>query len=202
MIQKAIFVEKIIVTLLFIELILFGFLFVFSSYAATPYIDGRTGEWKNTGTEITAEAIVADEPQTATEINEGEPKTENQNYSNPYYEIISNLSAQDHDDLVRTLNIESGGEPLIGMVACARVICNRIMLPEYPNTMHEVLSQPRQFTGYRKRASAHPGAKEEKALQYLIEGKDLPLDERYKYFNAPDCEGKDKIKIGKQMFGR
>lgn len=200
MIHKAIFVEKVIITLLFIELTLFGFLFVFSSYAATPYIDGRTGEWKNTET---ANVAISDEPDSVvTETSIDKSKIDKSDYSNPYYDIITNLSAQDHDDLVRTLNIESGGEPLIGMVACARVICNRIMLEEYPNTMHGVLSQPHQFTGYRKRATATPGEKEEKALQYLIEGKDLPLDERYRFFNAHDCEGIDKIKIGKQMFGR
>ncbi|MDQ7793233.1 MAG: LysM peptidoglycan-binding domain-containing protein [bacterium] len=47
--------------------------------------------------------------------------------------------------LAQMIHAEADGEPYLGMVAVGAVILNRIRSPLFPNTLWEVLFQPRQF---------------------------------------------------------
>lgn len=47
--------------------------------------------------------------------------------------------------MARLVYAESRGEPFKGQVAVAAVLLNRLRSPEFPETIHQVIYQPRQF---------------------------------------------------------
>jgi len=57
-------------------------------------------------------------------------------------------SQQDLEDialLARLVFAEARGEPFEGQIAVAAVVLNRVQHPSFPNTVREVIYQPRQF---------------------------------------------------------
>ncbi len=56
------------------------------------------------------------------------------------------IPSQELINLAKIVHLESRGEPIIGQVAVANVVLNRVASPQFPNTVHEVLHQPNQFT--------------------------------------------------------
>lgn len=56
-------------------------------------------------------------------------------------------NAKDLDLIARVVQHESGNQPLAGKIGVANVILNRVRLPQFPNTVYEVLFQKNQFTG-------------------------------------------------------
>ncbi len=55
------------------------------------------------------------------------------------------LSASEMRTLAQMIEAEAGGEPVLGQVAVGAVIINRIKSPQFPNTLHGVLYEHRQF---------------------------------------------------------
>jgi len=60
----------------------------------------------------------------------------------------SNNSAvtDERETLAKLVHAEAGGEPMAGKIAVASVVLNRVNSPEFPNTIHDVIYQPGQFT--------------------------------------------------------
>lgn len=59
---------------------------------------------------------------------------------------IANITKKDMDILVKTVVGEARGEGFNGMRAVAEVILNRVNHKKFPNTVHEVCLQPKQFS--------------------------------------------------------
>lgn len=47
--------------------------------------------------------------------------------------------------LARVINAEAYGQPYLGMVAVGAVIINRVLSPQFPDTIYDVIHQPGQF---------------------------------------------------------
>ena len=62
------------------------------------------------------------------------------------YSIVGPITAQDKLLLGRLVYAESRGESLAGQIAVAAVVLNRVASPLFPDTIREVIYQPRQFT--------------------------------------------------------
>lgn len=58
---------------------------------------------------------------------------------------IHSLSEQDKELLARVVHAEAKGEPYEGKVAVAHVVLNRVEHEAFPDTVREVIFQPRQF---------------------------------------------------------
>ena len=71
---------------------------------------------------------------------------------NPY---ISGMS--DQELLARTIMAEAGGEPYQGQLGVASVVNNRLRSPQYPNSMRDVLMQPKQFSAWNGVTGANGG---------------------------------------------
>lgn len=56
------------------------------------------------------------------------------------------ITASERDLLARLVRAEAQGEPYAGKVAVATVVLNRVASKDFPNTITEVINQPRQFT--------------------------------------------------------
>ena len=59
-----------------------------------------------------------------------------------------NLNAR--DILAKTLEAEAGNQGPVGMLSVGSVIMNRMMDPNYANTLHDVILQPGQFSVWNK----------------------------------------------------
>jgi len=61
-------------------------------------------------------------------------------------QFIYNISDEELDLLLHLISAESPDEPLEGQVAVAAVVLNRVESPHFPNTVWDVIMQPRQFS--------------------------------------------------------
>ncbi|MFV8830531.1 cell wall hydrolase [Alkalihalobacterium sp. APHAB7] len=81
--------------------------------------------------------------------NQKNKSSEPQNEINKLNEITDttkyNLSKKDLDLLARIVRAEAQTEPFEGKVAVADVVLNRLESPQFPDTIKEVIYQPRQF---------------------------------------------------------
>ncbi|WP_078427768.1 cell wall hydrolase [Alkalihalobacterium alkalinitrilicum] len=73
-----------------------------------------------------------------------EPKKE-KNDSNKSSQIEINFSEEELDLLARIVRAEAQTEPFEGKVAVADVVLNRVESPQFPDTIKEVIYEPRQF---------------------------------------------------------
>jgi len=97
------------------------------------------------------------EPREVVEEEEREPKTVN--------------PPEGFDLLCRVVEAEAAGEPLEGKVMVASVVLNRVEAPGFPDSIEEVITQPRQFqpvsTG--KIHQVEPSEETVSAVQMVLE---------------------------------
>ncbi len=75
--------------------------------------------------------------------------------------------------LARCVNAEARGEPYLGQVAVAAVILNRIPDPAFPNTIADIVYQPRAFSSVDDgQINLPPSADAMRAAQEAINGSD------------------------------
>jgi len=75
--------------------------------------------------------------------------------------------------LARCVNAEARGEPYLGQVAVAAVILNRIPDPAFPNTIADIVYQPRAFSSVDDgQINLPPSASSIRAAQEAINGSD------------------------------
>ena len=66
-----------------------------------------------------------------------------------YYPVGVYLSSQEVEWLAQMIHAEARGEPYVGQVAVGAVIINRILSPQFPNTLRGVLFQKNAFQPIR-----------------------------------------------------
>ncbi|WP_216829886.1 cell wall hydrolase [Alkalihalobacterium elongatum] len=91
-------------------------------------------------------------------VNSNDKNTEQRvgtSYSNEF-----NFSKKELDLLARIVRAEAQTEPFEGKVAVADVVLNRIESPKFPNTLKEVIYQPRQFQPVANGQINNPACKE------------------------------------------
>lgn len=117
------------------------------------------------------------------------------------------MTESEREQLRQVLALEARGEFAKGEMLCCEVVFNRVISPNWPNTVGEVLNQRGQFSTVKyigtKRAWAVADDQEDFVIDYvLMNGCTLLPSDRYVYFDTKAKNGKDKIKIGGHWFGR
>ncbi|OIJ10792.1 peptidoglycan-binding protein [Anaerobacillus alkalilacustris] len=70
--------------------------------------------------------------------------------------IPSSVTAYEKRLLAQLVTAEAKGEPYAGQVAVATVVLNRVDSNQFPNTVHNVIYQPEQFTPVSNSAINQP----------------------------------------------
>lgn len=131
-----------------------------------------------------------------------------------YGKILEAMTDQEYDEMQRIMFLECRGEPLDGKYAVAEVIFNRVLSEDFPDTVHDVLSQTGQFStwhyvgqAYYVDESAEDIAKAKKDIylaivaHYNFDNIVLP-DMNYIFFDTKGKNGKEHIHIGNHYFGK
>ena len=114
------------------------------------------------------------------------------------------ISASEMEELKRIVAAEAQTQSMEGREAVVEVILNRVLSPEWPNTVHGVLSQKGQFATWRMRNQSWvvPDAAVA-AIEYVLEhGRTVLPDTSYVYFDTKGRNGKGHIRIQDHWFGR
>ena len=115
------------------------------------------------------------------------------------------ISDSEMEELKRIVAAEAQTQSMEGREAVVEVIFNRVLSPEYPNTVHGVLSQSGQFATWKLRNAdwVVPDAATA-AIEHVIEnGRTVLPDTGYLYFSRGKSKyGTDWIKIQDHWFGR
>ncbi|RKL67614.1 spore cortex-lytic enzyme [Salipaludibacillus neizhouensis] len=120
--------------------------------------------------------------------------------------VPEGYSDNDINIMAQAVHGEARGEPHVGKVAVAAVILNRVQSPTFPNTVTDVIFEPRAFTAVADgQIWLTPNEDAKKAVLDAINGQD-PTGNALYYFN-PDTAtsawiwGRPQIKqIGKHVF--
>lgn len=87
------------------------------------------------------------------------------------------LTDAEIDTLARVIWLEARGEPFDGQQAVAEVVFNRMLSPAFPDTLDEVIYQPRQFSTAERIQSAEPTETQYIAISAALHGPNiLPLE--------------------------
>ncbi|MGG3279651.1 spore cortex-lytic enzyme [Paenibacillus solani] len=113
----------------------------------------------------------------------GGASTDNSNNNNLGSSNNMGLSENDLRIMANAVYGESRGEPFEGQVAVAAVILNRVKSPNFPNTPHGVIFEPRAFTAVADgQIWLEPNEQAKKAVQQALSGWD-PTGGCLYYFN-------------------
>lgn len=83
--------------------------------------------------------------------------------------------------LAKLIRAEAEGEPYAGQVAVGAVVMNRVKSPQFPNTIYDVIYQPRQFSCLPKLATIEPNAESLRAARDAMAGIDPSRGALYYY---------------------
>lgn len=122
---------------------------------------------------------------------------------NPYQSI--EISDEEADLLNRITAAESQTQNMPGRRAVVEVILNRVISPNWPNTVKGVLSQPGQFSSWKHRYSSWvvPELGCDAVNEVLTYGPtELPSTEYVFFSRGKSKYAKDYIKIQDHWFGR
>lgn len=114
------------------------------------------------------------------------------------------ISASEMEELKQIVAAEAQTQSMEGREAVVEVIFNRVLSPNWPNTVHGVLSQRGQFATWKMRNASWvvPDAATA-AIEYVLEnGRTVLPDTGYVYFDTRGTNGHSHIKIGAHYFGR
>lgn len=118
------------------------------------------------------------------------------------------ISKNDIDLMAKLVYGESRGEPFEGKVAVASVVLNRLLSPNFPNTIEGVIFQTNAFSCVRNRdIKANPDQSCYDAVYEAINGKD-PTNEALFFYNPTiatcswmkQTQKKDTKSIGNHVF--
>ena len=130
----------------------------------------------------------------------------------PTYEIlIDTMTDKELDELCRVMFLECRGEPFEGKVAVAEVILNRVISEDWPDTVHDVLSQRGQFSTWHHIAKAYNVTESDiavsqgeinRAIMYVHDnGRTVLPSGNYVYFDTRGVNGRNHVQIGNHYFG-
>ncbi|HEY5525808.1 MAG TPA: cell wall hydrolase [Clostridium sp.] len=118
------------------------------------------------------------------------------------------LTRSDIDLMAKLIYAESRGEPFEGKVAVASVVLNRVVNPNFPNTVREVIFQPKAFSCVKNGdIVASPDEICYSAVYEAIRGTD-PTNEAVFFYNPAistcswmkSTAKKDSTSIGHHLF--
>lgn len=137
------------------------------------------------------------------DITEYQENTANDTKQHEYSSIT--ISDSEMEELKRIVAAEAQTQSMEGREAVVEVIFNRVLSPEYPNTVHGVLSQSGQFSTWSMRNASWvvPDAAVAPIEWVLENGRTVLPDTSYVYFSRGKSKyGKDWIRIQDHVFGR
>lgn len=118
------------------------------------------------------------------------------------------ITQSDIELMAKLIYAESRGEPYEGKVAVASVVLNRALSPSFPNTVQEVIYQPKAFSCVKNgHIAACPDKNCYDAVYEALKGND-PTNEALYYYNPSistcswmkNKEKKDPKSIGHHLF--
>ena len=115
------------------------------------------------------------------------------------------ISDEEYIELCQIVAAEAQTQSLEGQKAVVEVIFNRVLSPEWPNTVHGVLSQKGQFATWKLRNAkwVEPYRVVDAIAAVVANGRTVLPDTDYLYFSRGKSKyGKDWIKIQNHWFGR
>lgn len=119
-----------------------------------------------------------------------------------------NINQSDIDLMAKLVYCESRGEPFEGQVAVASVVLNRVMDPQFPDTISEVIFQKNAFSCVKDgKLDAKPTESCYSAVYEAIQGKD-PTNDALFFYNPSiatcswmkETSKKDSKTIGNHTF--
>lgn len=118
------------------------------------------------------------------------------------------VTQDDINLMAKLIYAESRGEPFDGKIAVASVVLNRVLSPQFPNSIKDVIFQPNAFSCVRNgNIVAYPDQDCYNAVYEAIKGKD-PTNEALFYYNPEiatcswmkQTEKYDSTSIGNHVF--
>lgn len=175
-------------------------LWVFGFMCGYAYAGERTPE----------NVIEAEDPSETihihSETTEQIEPTEPELTENLYDCVAMNMTSEEFRILEQIVALEAQDEPYEGQKAVVEVILNRVLSPEFPDSVYGVLSQKNQFTSWKYLDNPYntPGQSEKNAIDEVIRkgNKNTVLPEDYVFFSTEKVNGTDFIKIGNHQFSR
>lgn len=140
---------------------------------------GNTEEQVSTATEVPALELSFTTPDTEPTMTTPTPEpTPTPMCSKPvdrYSEIT--MSDEELDELAEIIYHEARGESFEGQQAVAEVVFNRVIADNFPDTVHDVLHQKKQFSTVRLLNTAEPRQEQYDAINAALYGPTiLPAD--------------------------
>lgn len=118
------------------------------------------------------------------------------------YEAIT-VSPEDGKLLEAILWAEANNQCFEGQKAVIEVIFNRVLSPDWPDTIYDVLSQKGQFATWKYRNRVKPTQVQADAISEVLRETETVLpDTTYVYFDTKGKNGKAHIRIQDHVFGR
>lgn len=125
---------------------------------------------------------------------------------NLYEHIAMEMTSEEFRLLGLILALEAQDEPFEGQKAVVEVIFNRVLSPDFPDTVYDVLSQKGQFATWKYRNNPYntPNKTQTDAIAEVIANgnQNTVLPEGYVFFSVGKVNGTDFIKIGNHQFSR
>lgn len=114
------------------------------------------------------------------------------------------ISDEEYVELCQIVAAESQTQSLEGQKAVVEVIFNRVLSPDWPNTIHGVLSQKGQFATWRLRNAkwVEPNLAVDAIAAVVTNGRTVLPDTEYVYFDRKGVNGRKKIRIQDHVFGK
>ena len=99
------------------------------------------------------------------------------------HEVLSRtISDYEYEVLARVIHAEARGEPRLGQIAVGAVVINRMLSPQFPDTIEEVVYQSGQFTAvYDGQINLTPDQDAYYAARQALEGHDPTKGALYYY---------------------
>lgn len=120
----------------------------------------------------------------------------------PIYKAIT-VSEDDAILLEQIIWAEANNQNFKGQKACCEVIFNRVLSPDWPDTIYDVLSQKGQFATWKSRGKAKPTEVQSDVISEVLRETETVLpDTSYVYFDTKGVNGQDHVKIQDHVFGR
>lgn len=145
--------------------------------------------------------VKAKEIEITIEPDNQKSKIEEQQFINQYAIIVNSMTNYEKELICKVAFLEAGNQEIEGQRAVIEVILNRIINPNYPNKVEEVLSEPRQFSTWKNISKVSKDQMEQmnNILNLVITSNDTILpNNNYLYFN--NKENKNSIKIQDHWF--
>ena len=131
---------------------------------------------------------------------------------NDYARIIELATDEEISELCRVMFLECRGESFEGKVAVAETILNRVLSDNWPDTIHDVLSEKGQFATWKRINTAYDVDESDtsiqqgeicRAIMYVYDNVRTVLpSSKYVYFDTRGINGRNHIRIDGQYFGR